>query len=238
MRAFFGKAFAGVIHAAAKTVAPRYVPPTLLPDGEALAVDMVKAFSDAIILGKSLTKDLLEHGVKKGVMDRKAAPNQKSLTKKEVLANIVKTSERFSKICKEGDPDAIGAALVRDFCLGIPHMDKLDNQRRIVAVWSAILLPCVVAREKFGLEITEELIVDRGLQWVKNGYTEDAKRIDADRDTRSYSAHPARIYELISDSAHQLQVDHKELMRSLVQPVISSIGYHIGACEIAKKKSD
>ena len=233
---FLHLAKAYVVLRLSRFVAPRYQPPVLYAEGGALAARVAKVFEDGIILGRSATEDLLERGIAKGVISKKAGSKAKTLTSREILVNIQATAEKLRRSCKEADPDEIAAHLVKDFCVGIPHMAQFDNQRRTTAVWSAIALPLVVLREHSGRPFTEKELIEAALHWLEHGYTKEAKIINGFRQTRRFSGHPARMYELLADSAQSFNLDHGELMRAMIEPVIGALAYHAGACEVAKRE--
>ncbi|RLM48870.1 hypothetical protein DVK02_18575, partial [Halobellus sp. Atlit-31R] len=100
-------------------------------------------------------------------------------------------------------------------------------------VWSALLAPAVVLREKRGHQIVAEDLVGMAAQWMRTGTTDLAAETYASPDTRFVSAHPARVYELLTDTASQHGIDHMKLMLSMIEPVVRPLGEYVGARQAA-----
>jgi hypothetical protein len=71
------------------------------------------------------------------------------------------------------------------------------------------------------------------VEWMRAGSTNLAVEAHASPDTRFISAHPARVYDLLTDTAKQHGLDHIELLRSVIEPVLLPLGRYIGARQAA-----
>lgn len=220
------KAAAGLIAGtAARALRPGYLPAACAPGGRQLALDLKLAYQNAVIEGYQATRALMEKPPKKGA--------KHALASRDIAANVNAVSVQFTKAGSTLDPDGIASELLRLFCVGVPHMDDLGNQRRVATIWSALLGPEVVMREKHKRTIGLQGLVDIALQWVESGSTPAAKEAHGARDTRFISAHPARAYELLTDAAQQHSVDHMKLLSSVIEPVILPLGQYVGARQAA-----
>lgn len=213
----------------AQTLRPRYVPPCLLPDSEAAANRLNNDCKHAAQEGYAVTRQLVVDGLVKqsGKRDRTAA----TLSFEDIQANIDKVNQDFLALAQQADPDALAAQLADLYCVGVEGMAELDNRRRVVATWSAILGPSVVMREFAGRAITIDTVLDAGADWLRYGYTRDAIDAASERSTRFICAHPARMYQLALDSAALANLDHEQLMRSLLNPLMLAISQHKGAMQ-------
>lgn len=220
------KAAAGLFaSAAARVLRPAYLPTECAPGGRQLALDLKLAYQSAVIEGYQATRALIDKPPKKG--------GKHALASRDIAVNVNAVNVQFTKAGSTLDPDGIASELLRLFCVGVPHMDDLGNQRRVVTVWSALLGPEVVMREKHKRTVCLHGLVDIALQWVESGSTLAAKEAHSARDTRFISAHPARAYELLTDAAQQHSVDHMKLMASVIEPVILPLGQYVGARQAA-----
>lgn len=215
-----GSAAAAVLLSSA--VRPRYAPPVLLPDAEAAAKRLDERYQTAHAEGYIATRSLIASGIPAGHA-------RKTISLNEMIRNIRSVRERFDSMAATGDPDAIAAVLVDLFCIAVQEMHRLDNRRRVVAVWSALVTPSVVMREAEKRPVTLEGLVDAAADWMRYGYTHDARKCYRSRKTRYYAAHPARSYQLVCDAAACAGLDHEALMRSMIEPVLLPIGNHQGA---------
>jgi len=170
----------------------------------------------------------------RGLMGKQSARKAKdTLRSPDLSGNVRDAGEQFSKAAATLDPDGLASEIIRIFCVGVPHMDKLDNKRRIATVWSALLAPAVVMRQKRGHEIVLDDLAKLAVEWVQTGSTSLAAEAYGSPDTRFISAHPARVYELLTDTAKQHDVDHMKLLRSVIEPVVLPLGQYIGARQAA-----
>jgi hypothetical protein len=222
---FIDRATATVIRLASATLQPAYRPSVLFPAGVAASLRLQDELEAGTQAGYATMAKLL----------RKSAGGSRkdSLSAKEAAENVLRISGQLRETAARSDPDGLAADLVRLLCMGVPQMDNLDNRRRVVATWSAILAPSVVMREKTKRPITTESIAQCGIDWVARGFTADAQDAWGARDTRFIAKHPARMYELISDSSQAHELDHEKLMLSMIKPVLVSIGQYIGAARAA-----
>lgn len=209
----------------ARMMRPGYMPRLCAPEGEQAAADLHEAYKQAVTSGYLHARQLMKNGPR--------LTGKKRMKKGAIAGNVNVVTDRFKKCAETLDPDGLAAELVRLFCIGVSHMDNLDNQRRVVSVWSAILTPAVVLREKEGRPIEEEDLVVMACQWLRQGFTSQAKEIYASRDTRFAAGHPARIYELIADTAKQHDLEHLRLISCVIDPVAFGVGQHIGARQAA-----
>lgn len=211
--------------AAARVLRPAYLPATCAPTGTQLAAELKLAYQRAVIEGYQATRQLLEKRPKKG--------EKHALASRDIAGNVNAVSIQFAKAASTLDPDGIASELIRLFCVGVPHMNELDNQRRVATVWSALLAPEVVMREKHGRPIALQGLVDIAARWLESGTTPAAKEAHASRATKFISAHPARTYELLTDAAKQHDLDHMKLLSSVIEPVILPLGQYVGARQAA-----
>ncbi|MFJ1470295.1 hypothetical protein [Massilia orientalis] len=220
------KAVAGWFAArTARAIRPAYLPLATAPEcdqaGDALRI----AYEQAVVEG---------YRSMRGLMDQQRGRKAKStLRTDDIAGNVRAVGVQFSKAAATLDPDGLASEMIRLFCVGVPHMDKLDNQRRVATVWSALLAPAVVMRQKRGHEIVVEHLADIAVEWMRTGSTELAAEAHASPDTCFISAHPARAYDLLTDTAKQHGLDHIKLARSVIEPVILPLGEYIGARQAA-----
>lgn len=200
----------------------RYKPAVISPDAAAVAAKLNEEYSAAVAEGFRITRQLILNSK----IDKESA--KVTLTIAEVSHNLRQVETRFNECAAVGDPDAIAAKLLDLFCLGIAHMDNLDNRRRVAATWSALLGPSVVMRHHANQPIALDSLVDSAADWVEHGYTNDAMLSYANRKTRFICDHPARMYQLIADAAQAANLGHKDLICAMLHPVILPIGYHVG----------
>lgn len=220
------KAFAGWFAAgAARTLRPAYLPIACAPEGKELAADLELAYQQAVVQGYQAMRGLMAKQ-----QDRKA---KNTLRTRDVVANVQEVGAQFAKAAATLDPDGIASEIIRLFCVGVPHMDKLDNQRRIATVWSALLAPAVVMREKRGHRIELDDLAGIAVQWMQRGSTDLAEEAHGSPDTSFISAHPARVYDLLTDTAKQHNIDHMRLLSSVVEPVVLPVGQYIGSRQAA-----
>lgn len=210
-------------------VRPRYMPPILFDGGEALATRLDDQYQKAMALGHSMTDGIFTN------YKQHKFPN--ALSRDDATTNIRKLNDALQVGADVCDPDALAAKLIELFCVGLPQMDSLDNQRRIAATWSAILAPDVVLREKSGRTITALMIANSGVDWIRHGYTQAAADTYKARDTRFISAHPARMYHLVADRSQEFGLDHAKMMESLIAPILVAMGYHRGAWLLVSGKT-
>lgn len=219
-------AVAGLLaNAAARVLRPAYLPATCAPGSAQFAREVREAYHRAVVEGYQVTRQLIEAKPKKG--------SKHALASREIASNVNAISVQFTKAAATLDPDGIASELIRLFCVGVPHMNELDNQRRVATVWSALLAPEVVMREKHGRAIALQGLVDIVTQWLESGSTAAAKETHASGDTRFISAHPARTYELLTDTAKQHGLDHMKLLASVIEPIILPLGQYVGARQAA-----
>lgn len=220
------KAFAGWFAAgAARTLRPAYLPTSCAPEGQQQGAHLEVAYHKAVVEGYQAMTDLMAKQ-----QSQKAA---NTLHKHDITANVQSVGEQFQKAATTLDPDGIASEIIRLFCVGVPHMDKLNNQRRVATVWSALLAPAVVMREKRGYSIVLDDLVRIAVQWLQTGSTDLAEEAYGSPDTRFISAHPARIYELLTDTAKQHDIEHKQLLASVIEPVVLPIGQYVGSRQAA-----
>lgn len=207
---------------AARLMRPRYMPRISAGGGKVAAAGLQVRYEQAVVAGYVHTRALLD----KARQDtRNGAAADAAIRRK-----IGDASERFTKVAKTLDPDGLAAELLTLFCAGVPHLDELDNKRRIVSVWSALLAPAVVMREKLGAEITINRLPELAKEWVAEGYTAESLKAFGFPETRFIASHPARVYELLADTAASIPgIDHMRLMSSVIDPVVLSIGHFVGA---------
>ncbi|MDK6076169.1 hypothetical protein [Massilia varians] len=208
----------------ARAIRPTYLPAFCAPEGHKLGDELQLAYQHSVVHGYGAMRELMQQKPKKGA---------KTLRTGEITRNVTSVGEQFAKAAATMDPDGLASEIIRLFCVGVPQMNKLDNQRRVATVWSALLAPAVVLREKRGREITVEDLVDFGAQWMRSGTTDLAVETHESPDTRFVSAHPARVYELLTDAASQHEVDHMRLMSSVIEPVVKPVGEYVGARQAA-----
>ncbi len=215
---------AWIAGALAKLLQPIYKPQACAPEGGQLSADLIASYQRAVLSGYQLGRQLVKGSPKKG----------KSVLKKhEVRTNFEKVGVRFSKAAAKLDPDGLACEVVDLFCIGVAHMDVLDNRRRVVAVWSALLAPAVVLREKEGKVITQDRLFGIASEWLRDGYTAEAQACAGNSDTRFVASHPARIYDLMTDTAFSHGINHAELLASVIHPVVLAVGRHVGARQAA-----
>lgn len=226
MTTTFFKAAAGWFAArTARAIRPAYLPLTTAPEGEQAGIALRSAYERAVVEG---------YRSMRGLMDKQHGRKTKgTLRTDDITGNVRAVGDLFAKAAATLDPDGLASEMIRLFCVGVPQMDKLDNQRRVATVWSAILAPAVVIRQKRGHEIVVDHLADMAVEWMQTGSTDLAAEAHASRDTRFISAHPARVYELLTDTAKQHDLDHMKLMRSVIEPVILPLGQYIGARQAA-----
>lgn len=200
------------------TIRPPYMPLVLYPDSVAAAQRLREDADSAREMGYKDCEKLLLSGDKNF-----------GLTVEDFRSNMEDIVARFNTGAAKADPDALAVLLIELFCVGIPDMAVLDNRRRVVTVWSAILAPTVVIRERDAKPITVDGVLEAGHDWLEKGYTEDAKSASKQSRTNFISAHPARAYQLVADSAMEHCLDHETLMLSMLKPVMLSIETHMGA---------
>lgn len=210
---------------AARALRPTYLPAAVAPDGVQLGADLELAYQKAVVEGYQAMRGLM------GKQQAGKAAN--TLRAKDITGNVQSVGEQFAKAAAELDPDGLASEIIRLFCVGVPHMNKLDNQRRIATVWSALLAPAVVMREKRGHPIVLPDLVATAVQWMQTGSTDLAAEAYASPDTRFISAHPARVYDLLTDMAKQHGLDHMKLMSSMIEPVILPLGQYVGSRQAA-----
>lgn len=216
------KAAAGWFAArAARALRPTYLPTTFAPEGLQQGAHLEVAYHKAVVEGYQAMTELLSK--------QQSQRGTNTLPKHDITANVQAVAEQFEKAVVTLDPDGIASEIIRLFCVGVPHMDKLNNQRRIVTVWSALLAPAVVMREKRGYSIMLDDLVDMAVQWLQTGSTDLAAEAYGSPDTRFISAHPARVYELLTDTAKQHDIEHKKLLASVIEPVVLPIGQYVGS---------
>ena len=211
--------------AAARVLRPAYLPTACAPAGTQLAADLKLEYQRAVVEGYQATRKLMEARPKKGV--------KHNLASRDIAGNVRTVSVQFTKAASTLDPDGIASEMIRLFCVGVPHMNELDNQRRLATVWSALLAPEVVMREKHGRAIALDGLVDIAAQWIESGTTPAAKEAHVSSDTKFVSAHPARMYELLTDTAKQHSLDHMKLLSSVIEPIILPLGQYVGARQAA-----
>lgn len=215
--------------AVSRTLLSGYKPQVLCPDShcaaDVLREEFLLANQSGLLAMRNLILGIQEAG------GRNECTKERTLSAAEAIENVMNVATELQRATSSSDPDGLAAELVRLFCVGVPKMDVLDNRRRVVATWSAILAPSVVMREKSKREITADTIVECALDWVEFGFTDDARDAWAMRDTRFIAAHPARMYHLIADSAQGYSLDHEKLLFSLIKPVLMSIGQYIGTVQ-------
>jgi predicted alpha/beta-hydrolase family hydrolase len=210
---------------AARALRPTYLPATLAPDGAQVAADLELAYQRAVVEGYQAMRGLM------GKQEARKAPH--TLRAKDITGNVLAVGEQFAKAAAKLDPDGLASEIIRLFCVGVPHMDKLDNQRRIATVWSALLAPAVVMREKRDHAIVLDDLVTTAVKWIQTGTTDLAAEAYESPDTRFISAHPARVYDLLTDMAKQHGLDHMKLMRSMIEPVLLPLGQYVGSRQAA-----
>lgn len=220
------KAAAGWLAArSARAIRPAYLPLATAPEGEQAADALRSAYEQAVVEG---------YRSMRGLMDQQRSRKAKStLRTGDITGNVRAVGLQFSKAAATLDPDGLASEMIRLFCVGVPHMDKLDNRRRVATVWSALLAPAVVMRQKRGHEIVVDQFADMAVEWMRTGSTDLAVEAHASPDTRFISAHPARVYDLLTDTAKQHGLDHMKLVRSVIEPVILPLGQYIGARQAA-----
>lgn len=224
LKALSSASTAWIAGALAKLLQPVYKPQACAPEGQQLSADLIASYQRAVLNGYLLGRQLVKDAPKKGKI---------TLRRVEVRANFEKVSVRFDKAAAELDPDGLACELVDLFCVGVAHMDVLDNRRRVVAVWSALLAPAVVLREKEGRVITQDRLLGIASEWLRDGYTAEAQACATNADTRFVAAHPARIYDLMTDTAGRHGICHADLLASVMHPVVLAVGQHIGARQAA-----
>jgi hypothetical protein len=192
-----------------------YKPAILFERGEDVSASARADYAEALKVGETVTAEMF-----------KALPRSRH---GQAVENVLGVAGKLGKVLGNGDPDAIASELVNLFCVGMDGMDVLDNQRRLVTVWSAVLAPNVVLREKEKRALAIEDIVEAGFDWIQFGFTQAARATYSSSDTRFISAHPARAYQLVAESAQNFQMDHGQLMLSMIMPVVRGIGFHRGA---------
>ena len=226
MKTTFFKAAAGWFAArTSRAIRPAYLPLATAPEGEEAAAALQSAYEQAVVEG---------YRSMRGLMDKQHGRKTKStLRTDDITGNVRAVGVQFSKAAATLDPDGLASEMIRLFCVGVPHMDKLDNQRRVATVWSALLAPAVVMRQKRGHEIVVDQLADMAVEWMRIGSTDLAAEAHASPDTRFISAHPARVYDLLTDTAKQHGLDHIKLVRSVIEPVLLPLGQYIGARQAA-----
>jgi hypothetical protein len=209
----------------ARALRPTYLPLATAPEGKQASADLRQAYQLAVVEGYQAMRGLMEK--QRG---RKAAS---TLRTANIAGNVREVGVQFKKAAATLDPDGLASEMIRLFCVGVPHMDKLNNQRRVATVWSALLAPAVVMREKRGHQIVVDELADMAVEWMRTGSTDLAAEAHASPDTRFISAHPARVYDLLTDTAKQHGLDHIKLMRSVIEPVILPLGQYVGSRQAA-----
>jgi len=210
---------------ASRALRPTYLPSACAPEGQHLGAHIELNYQQAVVEG---------YKAMRGLMGKEPARKAKStLRAADITGNVREVGEQFAKAAATLDPDGLASEIIRLFCVGVPHMDKLDNQRRVATVWSALLAPAVVMRQKRGHEIVLDDLAKLAVEWVQTGSTELAAEAYGSPDTRFISAHPARVYELLTDTAKQHDLDHMKLLRSVIEPVVLPLGQYIGARQAA-----
>ncbi|MBY0242565.1 MAG: hypothetical protein K2X55_24955 [Burkholderiaceae bacterium] len=210
---------------AARALRPTYLPLATAPEGQQAGLVLQKAYQQAVVEG---------YQAMCGLMDKQRGPKAKTtLRTDDISGNVREVGVQFAKAAATLDPDGLASEMIRLFCVGVPHMDKLDNQRRVATVWSALLAPAVVMRQKRGHEILVDDLAGMAVEWMQTGSTDLALETHTSPDTCFISAHPARVYDLLTDTAKQHGLDHMKLLRSVLEPVILPLGQYIGARQAA-----
>lgn len=222
---FFKAASGWVAARAARALRPAHLPVAVAPESEKASTDLQQAYQRAVVEGYQSMRGLIER--------QRGEKAKGDLRTADIAGNIREVGIQFSKAATALDPDGLASEMIRLFCVGVPHMDKLDNQRRVATVWSGLLAPAVVMREKRGHEIKPDEIADMAVEWMKTGSTGLAEEAHASPDTRFISAHPARVYDLLTDTATQHGFDHLTVLRSVIEPVVLPLGQYIGARQAA-----
>lgn len=202
-----------------RALRPAYAPIFVSPTAAIDSVTLIDQFEEACLEGFLTAKNLVTLGTK----------GKDALPPFMIGTNVEGIRAAFDKAAARMDPDGLASEIVRLFCVGVQHMDNLDNRRRVVQVWSAILAPSVALREHSGKDIPLERISVLARDWVKYGYTDDARTAYTHSDVRFVAAHPARIYDLLVDTAAQHGLDHAQLVHSAIYPVVMSVGQYVGA---------
>lgn len=210
---------------AARALRPTYLPTACAVEGMQVGAELELAYQMAVVEGYQAMQELMRKQ-----QGRKAAH---TLHAKDITGNVHTVGDQFATAASTLDPDGIASEIIRLFCMGVPHMDQLDNQRRVATVWSALLAPAVVMREKRGHKITVDDLSKMAVQWMQTGSTDLAAETYAPPDTRFISAHPARVYELLTDTAKQHGIDHMKLVSSVIEPVVLPLGQYVGARQAA-----
>lgn len=212
---------------AARAARPHFLPLHIAPEGAELARELRAEYEKAVIEGYLSARQLMIKGPKVG-------NNKTSLKKGAVCQNVREVGLRFDESAKTLDPDGLASEMVKLFCVGVPHMDDLDNRRRVVTVWSALLAPSVVQRHAAGQAIAQDRLVDIACQWLEEGTTSDAQRCASNPDTNFIAAHPGRIYDLMADTAAKHDIELTKLLASVVKPVVLAVGQYAGALQAAE----
>lgn len=220
------RAFAGWFAGrAARVLRPTYLPIAIAPEGVQQGAHLELAYRKAVIEGYQAMRDLMGK--------QQARKSVHTLRAEDITGNVRAVGEQFVKAAAKLDPDGLASEIIRLFCVGVPHMNKLDNQRRVATVWSALLAPAVVMREKRGHPIVLDDLERTAVQWMRTGSTDLAAEAYASPDTRFISSHPARVYDLLTDTAKQHGLEHAKLIASVIEPVILPVGQYIGSRQAA-----
>lgn len=222
---FFNAAAGWLAARISRAIRPAYLPLATAPEAEKTAAALRSAYEQAVVAGYQSMR---------GLMGKQRGGKAKStLRTEDITGNVRAVGVQFSKAATTFDPDGLASEMIRLFCVGVPHMDNLDNRRRVATVWSALLAPAVVMRQKRGYEIVVDQLADMAVEWMRTGRTDLAVEAHASPDTRFISAHPARVYDLLTDTAKQHGLDHMNLVRSVIEPVLLPLGQYIGARQAA-----
>jgi hypothetical protein len=210
---------------AARAARPHFLPLHVAPEGIELAAQLKAAYEKEVIVGYLSARQIITKGA--------GAGGKKGLKKGAICQNMREVGKCFDIAARTLDPDGLASEIVKLFCVGVPHMKELDNRRRVVTVWSALLAPAVVQRHAQDLVIRAENILEMGSKWLEVGTTDEAHRCAERPDTRFIAAHPARIYDLLVDTAAKHELDLSQLLASVVRPVVLGVAQHVGALQAA-----
>jgi len=217
--------WSAVIGQLARAARPHFLPLHVALEGQELAQSLRQEYHQAVVQGYMSARQIIAYGPQ--------AVGKKGLKKGAICQNLRDVQARFNSAARSLDPDGLAAETVKLFCVGVPHMDSLDNQRRVVAVWSALLAPSVVLRQAEEKSIKQEDLLEIACEWLETGATNAARICAEQSDTRFIASHPARIYELLADTAAKHNIDFDGLLASVIHPVVLSIGRHVGALQAA-----
>lgn len=215
-------AWVKVLVATSAMTRPRYKPPVLSCHSKSLAFTLRADYVEAFDHARDVTGTLIM------VVGASKAQGEKARNK--ILADVRRVGSDAELILKK-DPDEMAARLLTLFCAEVPGLDVESNLSRLAHTWSSLLAPSVVMREKKQEPITLDDVVTSALSWVEFGYTRAAKECYGSRDTRFISAHPARNYQLIADTAHQHRMDHDGFLTTLIHPLLMAIAAFQGTSQ-------